>query len=124
MSIQHKEKQELSTHITHEMRQILIDWLVDVHASFTLQEQTLHLALAYLNHYSALNEISKQDYQLVGIACLWIASKYQEIYPPRMQHYVQVTDCSYTEAQLKAMEGKILLSLHFQLNYTTPLQIL
>jgi hypothetical protein len=31
------------------MRQILVDWLVDVHLSFELKEQTLHLALAYLN---------------------------------------------------------------------------
>jgi hypothetical protein len=31
------------------MRQILVDWLVDVHLSFELREQTLHLALAYLN---------------------------------------------------------------------------
>jgi hypothetical protein len=58
------------------MRQILIDWLVDVSLSFELKDQTLYLALAYLNQYSSLVEISKHDYQLVGIACLWIASKY------------------------------------------------
>lgn len=31
------------------MRMILIDWLVDVHQSFELKEQTLQLGLAYLN---------------------------------------------------------------------------
>jgi hypothetical protein len=41
-----------------------------------------------------------------------------------MQNYVQVTDSSYTTSELKAMEGKILLALNFNLNYTTPLQIL
>jgi len=61
---------------------------------------------------------------LVGIACLWIASKYEEIYPPRMQNYIQVTDSSYSLSELKAMEGKILLALRFNLNYATPLQIL
>jgi Cyclin, N-terminal domain len=112
------------TYVTSDMRQILIDWIVDVHQSFELKEQTLHLALAYLNQYSALVEISKHDYQLVGITCLWIASKYEEIYPPRMQNYIQVTDSSYSAHELKAMEGKILLALNFNLNYTTPLQIL
>ena len=112
------------TNVTADMRQILIDWLVDVHQSFELKEQTLYLALAYLNQYAAHNDISKQEYQLVGIACLWIASKYEEIYPPRMQNYVQVTDSSYSVSELKNMEGKILLSLGFNLSYTTPLQIL
>lgn len=35
--------------VTADMRQILIDWLVDVHYSFELKEQTLYLAFAYLN---------------------------------------------------------------------------
>lgn len=41
-----------------------------------------------------------------------------------MSNYVQVTDSSYSVAELKAMEGEILLALNFNLNYTTPLQIL
>lgn len=60
----------------------------------------------------------------MGISCLWIASKYEEIYPPRMQNYVQVTDSCYTVSELKAMESKVLLALKFNLTYTTPLQIL
>lgn len=124
LGLQQKEKVEIGSAITHEMRQILIDWITDVHLSFELKEQTLFLALAYLNAYSSLCEISKQEYQLVGVACLWIASKYEEIYPPRMKNYIDVTDSSYSVAELKAMEGKILLALRFNLNYTTALQIL
>jgi hypothetical protein len=85
------------------MRQILVDWLVDVHSSFELKEQTLFLALAYLNAYAARHDIGKQEYQLVGVACLWIASKFEEIYPPRMRNYVEVTDSSYSVNELKAM---------------------
>ncbi len=106
------------------MRQILLDWLTDVHLSFELKEQTLFLAFAYLNQYAGVHEITKHEYQLVGVTCLWIASKYEQIYPPRMKNYIEVTDSSYTLSQLKAMEGKILLALKFNLNYTTPLQIL
>ncbi len=58
------------------MRQILIDWIIDVHISFQLKEQTLYLALSYLNQYESKADINKEEYQLVGIACLWIASKY------------------------------------------------
>lgn len=52
--MQQKEKNEIGTAITSEMRQILIDWITDVHLSFELKEQTLFLALAYLNAYSSM----------------------------------------------------------------------
>ena len=106
------------------MRQILIDWMIDVHDSFDLKEQTLHLALHYLADYSALREISKEDYQLAGIACLWIASKYEEIYPPRTRNYIEVTADTYTIKDLKNMEGSIIETLGFDLNRTTALQLL
>lgn len=41
-----------------------------------------------------------------------------------MRDYIQVTDSSYTETQLKEMEGNILLALNFKLTQTTPLQFL
>jgi cyclin B len=41
--------QEEGTDVTEKMRQILIDWLVDVHQSFELKEETLFLALSYLD---------------------------------------------------------------------------
>jgi len=41
--------QEEGTDINDKMRQILIDWMVDVHQSFELKEETLFLALIYLD---------------------------------------------------------------------------
>jgi hypothetical protein len=116
--------EEESTEITSKMRQILIDWMVDVHQSFDLKEETLHLAILYLCDYQALRPIIKEEYQLVGITCLWIASKYEEIYPPSMKNYVEVTAYTYTASQIKKMEGDILKALDFQLVRVTPLAIL
>ena len=82
------------------------------------------MALAYLSDYSSLRDISKDDYQLVGITCLWIASKYEEIYPPRTKNYIEVTADTYTLSQLKRMEGDIVEALEFNLNRTTSLQLL
>lgn len=42
-----------STDVTEKMREILIDWLVDVHLSFGLKEETLQLAIMYLEEYQA-----------------------------------------------------------------------
>ena len=107
------------------MKEILIDWMVDVHASFQLKEQTLYLALSYLNEFESKSaSFSKEDYQLVGITCLWIASKYEEIYPPRMSNYTEVTANTYTLGQMRRMEEKILEKLAFNLNHITMLSLL
>lgn len=121
--LQKVEPHDTQKHVTEKMRQILIDWLVDVHDSFELKEQTLYLALSYLSDYASLREISKEDYQLAGIACLWIASKYEEIYPPRTRNYIEVTADTYTIRDLKNMESNILEALGFDLNRTTALQL-
>ena len=84
----------------------------------------MYLALSYLADYSALREITKEDYQLAGISCLWIASKYEEIYPPRTRNYVEVTAETYTVKDLKNMEGNIINALNFDLNRTTALQMM
>lgn len=122
--LQKPDPQDNQKLVTEKMRQILIDWMIDVHDSFELKEQTLYLALSYLADYSALREITKEDYQLAGISCLWIASKYEEIYPPRTRNYVEVTAETYTIKDLKSMEGNIINALNFDLNRTTALQML
>jgi hypothetical protein len=77
------------------------------------------LAFSYLNEFSAKTAISKEEYQLAGITCLWIASKYEEIYPPRMKNYVEVTANTYTANELKKMEERIMEKLNFNLGHIT-----
>lgn len=66
-----------STIITLRMRAILVDWLVDVHNQFQLKEETLSHSIRLLDDYLAVSdEVNKKTLQLIGITCLWIASKY------------------------------------------------
>lgn len=43
-----------------------------------------------------------------GITCLFLASKMEEIYPPKIQQFAEVTDGACTEAEIFAMEVAIL----------------
>ena len=63
--------------ITLRMRAILVDWLVDVHNQFQLKDETLSLAIRLLDDYLAItDDVNKKTLQLIGITCLWMASKY------------------------------------------------
>ncbi len=74
------------------MRAILIDWLIDVHSKFKLLNETLFLTVNLIDRYLSKCQVSRQNLQLIGVSCMFIATKYEEIYPPDLRDFVYVTD--------------------------------
>lgn len=70
------------------------------------------------------NPVPKKQLQLVGVTAMFLASKYEEMYPPEISDFAYVTDRAYTTAQIRDMEMKILRVLKFQLGRPLPLQFL
>lgn len=98
------------------MREILINWLVDVQISFKSGLETLHLTVALLNRYLQLDRtVGRYTLQLVGVTCMQIAAKYEEIYYPGVDDFVAVCDDMFTHKDILKMEGKILRQLEFNL---------
>lgn len=56
---------------------------------------------------------SRQNLQLVGVAALFIASKYEELYPPEVRDFVYITDDTYTKHEVIEMEKHILKVIFF-----------
>lgn len=100
------------------MRAVLVDWLVDVHLKFKLKPETLFLAVNIIDRYLEKAAVVKKKLQLVGITSLFIAAKYEEIYPPPLKEFVHVTDRAYTRDELLDLEGKIISALKFK--FTVP----
>uniref|UniRef100_A0A7S3NPB6 Cyclin-like domain-containing protein n=1 Tax=Aureoumbra lagunensis TaxID=44058 RepID=A0A7S3NPB6_9STRA len=100
-------------------RAILVDWLIEVHFTFQLEEATLYLALTLLNDYFKKETTRKDELQLIGITALFIAAKYEEVNPPDLQDCVYVTDQTYTEIEVLEMEKKILHTLNWRLSKPT-----
>lgn len=90
------------------MRAILIDWMVDVHDNFKMLDQTLHLSLRYLDEFLSKERVSRQELQLIGVTCLMMASKFEEIYPPKIGYFADITANSYSVQQIKETECRIL----------------
>ena len=110
--------------INHRMRAILIDWLVDVHLKYKMVPQTLYIAVNLIDRYLSMNEASRINLQLVGITSMFIASKYEEIYPPELKDFVYITDNAYIKSEVLHMESKMLSSLNFDITFPTQLSFL
>lgn len=101
------------------MRTILIDWLVEVHAKFRLQAETLYLCVNIIDRYCAATAVDREEIQLVGVTALLLASKYEEIYPPEVRDCVYITDRAFTRQEVLDMELEILRVLEFKMSVPT-----
>ncbi|XP_056154172.1 G1/S-specific cyclin-E2-like [Lampris incognitus] len=102
--------------IEPRMRSILLDWLLEVSEVYTLHRQTFYLAQDYFDRFMLTQDnINKERLQLIGITCLFIASKMEEIYPPKLAEMAFVTDGACLEHQILQMELIVLKALNWNL---------
>lgn len=105
-------------------RDILVNWLVKIHNKFGLLPETLYLAINIMDRFLCKELVQLDKLQLVGTSCLFIASKYEEVYSPSIKHFASETDGACTEEEIKEGENFILKTLDFGLNYPNPMNFL
>ena len=83
-----------------QMRGILTDWLIQVHLKFRLLPETLFLCINIIDRFLSIRVVSLAKLQLVGVACMFIAAKFEEVVAPSVTHFLHCADSSYTEAEI------------------------
>lgn len=126
--------------LTFSMRSLLVDWLASVAHEYEMNEQTLHLAVHYIDRFlshmsvvciSTQNNILEKNrfngffvkvrgkFQLLGAAAMMIAGKMEEIYPPNAKEWAYLTQATYSANQVIRMEQLIVKTLRFELQSPT-----
>eukprot|EP00004_Rigifila_ramosa_P004824 TRINITY_DN1528_c0_g1_i3.p1 TRINITY_DN1528_c0_g1~~TRINITY_DN1528_c0_g1_i3.p1 ORF type:complete len:374 (-),score=83.17 TRINITY_DN1528_c0_g1_i3:255-1355(-) len=98
-----------------QMRTVLVDWLVDISVEFNLAPQTVFLCINFLDRYLARENVPRHRLQLLGVACLMIAAKMEEVYAPPIQDFISTSDGLYSRTELIQMETRVLEVLDFLL---------
>ncbi|XP_022988827.1 cyclin-A3-1-like [Cucurbita maxima] len=89
------------------MREILVDWLVEVAEEYKLVSDTLYLTISHMDIYLSSQAVDKSKLQLLGVCCMLLASKYEEINPPNVEDFCYITDNTYTKEQVLSMEREV-----------------
>ncbi|XP_074542842.1 G1/S-specific cyclin-E2-like isoform X2 [Halichoeres trimaculatus] len=113
-----RSKNLLKRHPTLQpkMRSILLDWMIEVSEEYTLHRQTFYLAQDYFDRFMMTQEnIEKNMLQLIGITCVFIASKVEEACPPKLSQMAYITAGTYFEEEILQMELIILKALRWKL---------
>jgi hypothetical protein len=105
----------------------VVTWLIEVTHKVPLKPETLfHCVLTFdytLNSYKSANHtgmlICLENLQAVALACLFISTKYEEIYAPTAEHLIKLADYAYSKKKLIEVEAFILLEQQFNLTFPT-----
>lgn len=109
----------LSKHkIDKEMRVKMVDWMVEVLSSFSCEPNTFFIATDLLDTFLSVTkkQYHSKDVHLIGVTCMLIASKLEEILPFKISTVVEkMTHNKISASQIQQMEFEILSTLDFNL---------
>jgi cyclin B len=108
--------------INDKMRSILVDWLIDVHFKFGFTDETLFMTISIIDRYLSICQITRTNFQLLGITALMIACKHEEIDLPKIDDFIYITDNAYVKDEVVKMEDDVLSKLNFSFLYPSPIK--
>ncbi|KZT61668.1 hypothetical protein CALCODRAFT_427451, partial [Calocera cornea HHB12733] len=110
--------------LTWKFRDVLVDWLVQVHGSFRMLPETLFLCINIVDRFLSVRVVSLVKFQLVGVSALYLAAKYEEMHYPTVSDLVKCCDAGYDDRSILQAEAYILKSINFDLSYPGPMSFL
>ncbi|KAF0686582.1 Aste57867_21625 [Aphanomyces stellatus] len=104
------------------MRRRIAAWMVDVATEFRFTvDETVDLALNYLDRYLSQVTTTKHELQLVGLAALLVASKFLETDALLMAEAAEMAKVAgFTPARIQAAELALLRALDWNLHVVLP----
>ncbi|KAJ6631143.1 cyclin-like protein [Mycena sp. CBHHK59/15] len=112
------------TELAWKMRGILNDWLIQLHVRFRLLSETLFLCVNIIDRFLSARVVSLAKLQLVGVTCMFIAAKFEEVVAPSVIQFLECADSSYTESEILQAERYVLKTLDWNLSYPNPVHYL
>lgn len=114
---------EFQEHLSWTKRDMLNDWLIEVHQKFQLLPETFYLAINLIDRFLSAKIVQLDKLQLVGITCMFLASKYEEVMSPHVSNFSYLAQ-EYTDDEILAAERFVLETIGFSLSYPNPMNFL
>lgn len=99
-----------------------MDYLIGIHYRFKLAPETLYLLTNIVDRFLSIRVVSVSKLHLVGMASLFIASKFEDIMSPSVTNLAHISNGEVQEDDLLKAERYILKALDYKIsNYPQPM---
>ena len=104
-------------------RRVLVDWMCEAGDEFGLHISTMHVAVMFLDRLLHKVVVARNELQLVAIACILIAAKFEEIEEvvPTLSDMNRHAQWAFSADAIQHMEFEVLRKLNWCLGTFTPL---
>ena len=105
----------------------MIDWMIEVLTNFKCDDQSFFLSVSLLDRYFKQKTEDREvsDLHIIGVTCMFIASKYEDIYPLKMKMvFEKIAHKKLPVERIKALEMDILKTIKYRIPAPTSLDFL
>jgi hypothetical protein len=113
--------------ITPALRARMVDWMIEVLTNFKCDDQSFFLAVSLMDRYFKLKQETREisDLHIIGVTCMFVASKYEDIYPLKMKMvYEKIAHKKLPIEKIKSLEMDILRQINYKIPAPTSLEFL
>lgn len=106
--------------ITERMRSRMVDWMIEVLTNYNCTEETFFISVSIMDKFCELYTscLQPNELHLIGVASMFLASKYQDIYPLRLKViYDKIAHKKLSCDDIKAKENEIAKCLHYKFTF-------
>lgn len=105
----------------------MVDWMVEVMTNFRCDDQTFFVATSVMDRYfqRVPDNLEVSALHVTGVAAMFLASKYEDIYPLKMRDvYEKIGHKRLTQQKIKSMELELLKVIDYKVQAPTTLEFL
>lgn len=105
----------------------MIDWMIEVLTNFKCDDQTFFIAVSLQDRYSkgCANNLEVSDLHIIGVTSMFVASKFEDIYPLKMKTvHEKIAHSKLEISKIKELELDIMKVIKYKIHAPTVLDFL
>ncbi|MCQ2821487.1 MAG: hypothetical protein MJ252_29875 [archaeon] len=106
------------TSVDEYKRSVLLDWIQELCCNMALKRETYYSTCTLIDLYlSQKNNIPLNKFQLLGVTCLALMAKNEELMIPSLKIFSAATAYAYSYQDIKNFEMEVLTTLKWKIIY-------